>query len=71
VGQARNSLKLGSTIPRLNQEPLSLLTLHAERQKKTVNLALKDYGRSLRVEEQTLGIPHENIDPGPGELHVE
>jgi hypothetical protein len=49
--EARNSLKLGSTSPSLNQEPYSLLTLPAERQKKTVNPKLKGYGSSCRVED--------------------
>jgi hypothetical protein len=51
VGEARNSSKLGSTSPSLNQEPLSLLTLPAERQKKTLNPSLKVYGSSCRIEE--------------------
>jgi hypothetical protein len=39
--EARNSLKPGSTSLSLNQEPLSLLTLQAERKKKTVNTTFK------------------------------
>jgi hypothetical protein len=51
AGEARNSLKLGFNSPNLNQEPISLLMLPAERQKKTVNPTLKGYGSSCRVEE--------------------
>jgi hypothetical protein len=51
AGEARNSLKLGSTSPSLNQDPYFLLMLPAERQKKTVNPTLKVYGSNCKVEE--------------------
>jgi hypothetical protein len=41
AGEARYALKLGSTSPSLNRKPLSLLTLPAEKQKKTGNPILK------------------------------
>jgi hypothetical protein len=67
-GRSKKLLKIGSTSPSINQEPISLLTLPAERQKKTVNPKLKAYESSHRVEELTLGIPHESTFPGPSEL---
>jgi hypothetical protein len=63
AGEARNSLKLGSTSPSINCESLnahqlSLLTLPAERQKKAVNptlpLCLKKHNIKVKAFHSTL-----------------